>query len=90
MATPLEFLDLAICQAKEAAGEGQTLERAAEIVETFSTEHGLAELDSVLEAANCDEPADLDRIQGLARDTTRQTELLQAEIKRFLTLDRPS
>jgi hypothetical protein len=88
MATPLELLDLAICQAEEAAGEGQTLERAAEIVEDFSTEHGLAALDAVLDAANRDEPADLEAIRSLARDATRQTDLLQAEIKRFLTLDR--
>ena len=89
MATPLELLDLAICQAEEATGDGRTIERAAEIVEKFSTERGLAALDAALEAAAWDRPPDLDAIQRLARDATRQTEVLQAEIERFITLDRP-
>lgn len=93
MTPSLGILDFALDQGDQVAEADVALviERAAQIVREFTVQSAKPTLDAILAAAEEPDAASaVHQAQALADETARQSELLEAELARFMALSADS
>jgi|GEM_PF-5382569 len=90
MTLPNEILHLirAETPAMDAAEVAEITSRAAELVDNFVHQEAGLTLDKLLGLAAEPTENDLEMAQTLAADATQQTQVLETEVARFLSLSR--